>query len=229
MNSYTEFENIIFEYFFSKYSNKYLKKNECKCFKNIQDIIIWSSEFNSHFENIRDLKNSCTATEQQLKQLQVLDYYSGNSAHGINNYLRNRDAFFWNKEFLNQAVTNLDAEIQKFKTKDNIIVLRRMPSIYTDKNYKKGNIITEKGFLSTSLNLFQRLNYERGDKQRLKNESLLLINIPKNHNGIFIEKVQPTERQREEYEFLLPRNTKLKIISNKKILSNRILILEVIK
>jgi len=75
------------------------------------------------------------------------------------------------------------------------------------------------------LNINYRLDSE-SDFKPLKNETLLLIKIPKNFNAIYVENSIPKERRRSEFEVILNRDYLMKIESTKSIFNNNIIVIK---
>jgi len=232
MKILNEYKNKVFELFFKLKINSLIKKdfdpNEYKYFKNSKEIKKWGGKFNLYFEDKRKLKNSVLASEDDLQELELLDYYAGYGSEIINKYLRGIQQYLIDEKDIENKSTNLEKIIGKFNLTENLISIRLMPSKFINKDYKKGKIFIEKGFLSTSLNLTYRMDYQ-GSKIILKNQALLIIKIPKGTNAIYTEEVQPKSRQREEYELIIQKNQKIRIESNQKIFSNRIIVVSIEK
>jgi hypothetical protein len=222
-----EFINKVFEKFVKKQMDKFIHEdfnlNKYKYFEDLNEIETWGSEYSLYYQNLIALSNKLQASKEQLDELNDIDYYCGFYSERINNHLRE----ITQDESLNGIIQRIDSYLNKFILRENIIVVRRVPNRFIDKKYKKNNCFIEKGFLSTSLNLFFRLD-NNSDFNPLKNETLLIIKIPKSVRGAYIEKALPENKQRKEYEFLISRNQLIKVQYNKKILSNRLIKLQII-
>lgn len=108
--------------------------------------------------------------------------------------------------------------INKFKTKFNVIGIRRLPRFVFDK-LKKGSIYKEKGFLGCSQKLDYRYKKEGGTHD-LKNEALLILKIPRGTNAFYVESIS----QRKEFELIIQKGISIKIEKNIRIFNNRIII-----
>jgi len=214
-------KNKYFENAYSKLLNKLIKKefNNYKYFIDTSKIDGWGAEYNSYFNNNKKIINSITATnESDRYEIETYEYYAGYVGEKMNRILR-QEQFILFPEVFEPRIKVLTNSLNKFKLSDNVIVIRRIPNIKFYQKVKKGEIIQEKGFLSTSLNLFSRLDYQ-SEYSPIENEVLMILKIPKGTNACYIEQIS----KRKEYELLIQRNQKIKIIMNRKILNNRIVL-----
>ena len=177
-----------FNFLLSTKINKDYSKNNYKFFKTKDDIP------NSFKQNLN----------LNHKMEETVRYYSGYGSMCINDYLRHNEKFLHEKYVKNQ-IQNLKALIKTFSTSNNIIVIRHLQTKFCQ-NYEMGKIYQEKGFLSTSLYLSYRTSYHGGNI-KLKNNSLMIIKIPKRTNYLPIESI----RQHGDYEIILKNDTKLLI------------------
>ena len=95
------------------------------------------------------------------------------------------------------------------------------------KSKKVGDVLVDKAFLSTSLNINYRLNYQ-SEEEKLNNEALCIIKVPKGTNGVYIQNALEGKRK-DEYEILFNRETQLEIEYKKRIFNNYLLVLKMIK
>ncbi|MGJ1412743.1 ADP-ribosyltransferase [Sphingobacterium thalpophilum] len=119
--------------------------------------------------------------------------------------------------------TVISKEINKNTIEDNIVVLRLIHTRFLSKNIKKGMILKDKAFLSTTLNLNHRKNSE-GEDLRITNVGLIFIKIPKGAKALYLEGIS----KKEEFEILLPQNTELLVEAAHKIFSNSVLFTKVV-
>ncbi|MGB0981716.1 MAG: ADP-ribosyltransferase [Winogradskyella sp.] len=125
-------------------------------------------------------------------------------------------------ELIENRIKALSQSLSKFKIKDNLIVIRRFPKTQFNHKLKKGDSFLENGFLSTSINLFSRLDNE-SNYSPINNEILMLLKVPKETNACYIEKIS----NKGEYELLIQKGKRIKVEKNIKILNNRIVIGEI--
>lgn len=218
----SDLSNRVFEKIVKKEVDKFIfddfKVNNYKYFENIIDIKSWGQEYSQYYQKLINLSRRMQATNAQLDELNDLEFYSGYGSIRINDYLRGKT----NDHSLNETIKIIDNHLSKFILKDNIVVTRRVKKNFMNKKYRINDIFIESGFLSTSLNLFHRLD-DNSDLKPLKNEILLIIKIPKGIIGSYIEEAVPEQKQKREYEFLIARNQKIIVEYNKRILSNRLM------
>lgn len=156
-----------------------------------------------------------------------LRYYAGWFYYSINLFLRTgKDKFNQTEglEYIIRRVNGINDEIHKFSLDENIVVVRRISNAFlrnyllNGKRLKKGITISDKAFLSTSIDLSYRKNLN-SDYEPLNNDTLIFIKVPKGCNALYIESVS----QREEYELLLPSGLMLIIEKKYKLLNNYII------
>jgi hypothetical protein len=218
-------QNIIYELLFKIVIKKWIKRqfipHGYKFSIDCKEIKAWCHNDNMYFKNLNDLKNNSRATKEELFELDSFDYYQGNVGVRMNNVLRGVNPYL-DEIHLHEYIKIIENTINRFKVKDNIVTLRRTSAnLFNKKN--KGSTFKEFGFLSTSINLFHRVDSE-GNHRHLKNEALLILKIPKNTNALYIEEVQPESRRRKEHELLIQKESILIIEENYKIFSNRIIL-----
>lgn len=232
MNILDNFENILFEKYLNTKLISLIKKdfnpNGYKYFRTYNGIKNWGKENSQYFKKIRELQSDLLATEKQIDEIQLFDYYAGYGSGKINKFLRGNPQFLINEEYFKKKSISLENYINKFHLTENLVSVRLMPSEFIDKNYKKGNAFIEKGFLSTSLNLGYRLDYQ-SSKVKLKSTAFLIIKIPKGTRAVYTEEVQAENKQRKEYELIIQRNQKITVEYHKKIFTNRIIVLAIEK
>lgn len=133
----------------------------------------------------------------------LIYFYSLQGSYCINDYLRNNKIY--NCNYYNNIINQLaNAIIKSPNINKDVYVYRFIDENYL-KTLKKGETITEKGFLSTSRNLFYKNNFNNNDSFGW---ILMKIKIPKKFKYLCIE----THSQfPNEQELLLPPNTKLRL------------------
>ncbi|WP_159732054.1 ADP-ribosyltransferase [Sphingobacterium sp. 18053] len=198
--------------------------NKYKHFNNFSDIKSWSRAFDTYFEEIsKEHYNNLISAEKIDTSQDALQFYTGYVAESINNHLRRCEIV--DPEFVfNKEIEILSREINKNSIEENIVVLRFIRSRFLNKNLKKGMVLKDKAFLSTTLNLNHRKNTEGNDLDLTK-IGLIFIKIPKGTKALYLETVS----KKEEFELLLPQNTELLIESIYKISSNQVLFTKLVK
>lgn len=167
-----------------------------------------TEEANAWVENYK----SCFPSDNDDDKifLQAIDYYTGSLKPIYNNYLRNnklmeKDNYFY------PYFTRIIEKLPTYEIPDNIIVYR-----YIDKRLlkeicepyppKRGSIMQDKGFMSTSL-VRESTCQIRIDRN---SHILLVISIPKGTKGTYVDLLHDSL---PEYEIILAPNTKLRIDS----------------
>ena len=136
--------------------------------------------------------------------ISIICNYSLLSSYFMNQYLRNKE----NKNnFLINSINKLSEKLLNTPPlKNDYYLYRFINDDYFLKNIKKGDIFTDKGFISTTRDPF----YSPGLKSTF-GLILVKIKIPKNKNvGLLIENFSLFPK---EEEFLLPPSSKFKLIS----------------
>lgn len=133
-----------------------------------------------------------------------IENYTTSSHKPINNNLRGTLRY---SEFitsgLNEKTKKIDSELNGLpRLNKEIKVKRAVSGLDFVKSLKEGSEFKDKGYTSTSVKL---------DKVWVKNQILLDIIVPKGSKGAYIEDI--TENK-GEFEFLLPRNSKFRILRN---------------
>lgn len=141
--------------------------------------------------------------------------YTSTSFDGINDYLRgkkmNWDAIELSETDVIAQIKHLDSAIARFSLRTNVVVYR---GFGWDRRVKKGQIINDEGFVSTSV----LKSVADGWPLSVARENKLVPTIiefvvPKGTNALFAESVTAVK---EEYELLLARGQKLEILSTRK-------------
>ena len=148
-------------------------------------------EYNNLVEESDKLFN--TLPDDQLK---ALEDYIGSEYKTINELSRaGKD---------NSTIKSLEKAINQFKIKDDIIVYRGTNGKYYD-NLKQNSEFTSNMFYSTSLNEGWARSFA------IDVDTVLEIKVPKKSSGFYIG----NHSGRNEYELLLNRNTKFKVIGSR--------------
>lgn len=118
-------------------------------------------------------------------------------------------------------VAALDSALSKVKTDHDFLSYVGLGTEYDITNFVPGNSFRFKGYRSTTINPNIALNYNsRVNKTVNRQQTVMLqIKVPKGSNGMFVEDFSANPG---ESEFLLPRGSKVKIVSgpNKLVGSN---------
>lgn len=174
-------------------------------------------EVNSYFKPSEDKwVNSLTESEKK-----AINGYTGTDFAKINSNLRAQDQDDSNT---NESIANIDNAISKFSLDDNIAVYRvvdRNGIKNIDINNCVGEIYNDEAYMSTS-------PVYRGVLDGVDDSfTVFKINVPKGKgNGAYINSL--SQYQDAEYEFLLKRNTKCRILKVKEIDDKKLLEMEVI-
>ena len=148
-----------------------------------------------------------------VKEKDAIEDYTSDGFEEVNKGLRYNDKVsLKNKK---ETIENLDKSIEKYGSDlSGVMLYRGLKGEYME-NYKVGDTYEEKGFMSTSINKSVSVDVFARNAGK---QSLIRINSRK-LKGLYIS----NEEQRE-YEAILPRNTKLKIVNIQK--ENGIIIYE---
>lgn len=174
-------------------------------------------EVNSYFKPSEDKWiNSLTESEKK-----AINGYTGKDFAKINSNLRVQDQKDSNT---NESIANIDNAISKFSLDDNITVYRvvdRNGIKNIDINNCVGKIYNDEAYMSTS-------PVYRGVLDGVDDSfTVFKINVPKGKgNGAYINSL--SQYQDAEYEFLLKRNTKCRILKVEEIDDKKLLEMEVI-
>ena len=118
-------------------------------------------------------------------------------------------------------VAALDSALKKMKTDHEFFSYVGLGTDYDITSFKPGSSMRFKGFRSTTINPNIALNYNsRVNKSVSRQQTVMLqIKVPKGSNGMFVEDYSANPG---ESEFLLPRGSKVKVVSgpNKLVGSN---------
>lgn len=133
----------------------------------------------------------------------------------INNYTTSSDHSMVNYKLLNkhklaphesEMVSGLDRAISKNHAPDDMVVYSGLSKKHS-KLLDKGGVHSHPSFLSTSINPSSAKSFAN------KNEGdMVEIHVPKGHSGVYVG--SQTEHE-GEHEFILPRETKLRIHKDK--------------
>jgi hypothetical protein len=101
-----------------------------------------------------------------------------------------------------KSIANLDAAIKKSKVPTDLVVYRSLNK--HDQKAEVGDILQPKSYTSTSLDPSTAQEFSHTD-----NNDIMVIRLPKGTNALF---VRPWSEMTEEYEVLLAREAKLRLI-----------------
>lgn len=218
-------KNKIFEWTLKKLIEREIKKdyrlNNYKYFHSVFEINQWSEKNDICLENLSKRTNNCLNSSLELHS--TIELYSGRYHEFVNDFLRDKTHFDEVPKFINETIYNLDYILKNSKTSENLIVVRRFDVFFFNDKLKRNEIFIDKGYLSSSLNLLYRLDIE-GNYREIKNEVFLILKVPLGVNAIYIERTS----RRSEYELLINRNQKIKVLRNIKVFNNRIVFAEII-
>lgn len=149
---------------------------------------------------IRDKKWEDELTEDQRNTLSRYQV----DAMSFNEYLRTGKAFndFGEAQATKEEYKAIDDALSKSKLKENIVVHRGLSAEALDiEKLSIGDLITDKGYQSTSLSKKTAEEYSGGN--------IVTINAKKGSKGAYISGLR--NGKEDNFEVLLPRNSKLKI------------------
>ena len=222
--------NYFLEYYFKEKISQIEKEGRFKMFNNPTLMDKWGEADSKYFEKSRNIAsmgyiyNESEEEKRRKKEIKHINLYCGYSDEVINNWLRNNNEFSYDRTIKD----SLDYLINSFIIKDDTIVVRRIYQALKVKDKKVGDVFVDKAFISTSLNINYRLNYQ-SEEEKLNNEALCIIKVPKGTNGVYIQNALEEGKRRDEYEILFNRETQLEIEYKKRIFNNYLLVLKMIK
>lgn len=208
-----------------KYNNKDIKERIKKQFDKIKD-----TNDLEKYKKIKDL-------ERETKQLQDesnlawekarnegvvgdINTYTQEYYMDVNYYLRNESfpegADENYKSFVKKIINGTDKAIEQYNLKESVTTYKGTSSEYYS-DYKVGETFEMKEFNSTSISE----GVARKFSQETKNGYLLEIKVPSSTKAMYLGK---NSSNANEYELLIARNTKYKILSK----SNTGMVLEVV-
>lgn len=164
------------------------------------------NEVNTWFDNLKSSFPSDSDVDKIF--LKALEYYTASANPIFNNHLR-YNTVLDTDGFIYPYVTKMIKKLPTYQIPDNIVVyryiskglLKEMCPTYPP---KKGMIMEDKGFMSTTL-IRESVNpYRNGHNQNI----LLVISVPSGTKGTYVGHLKNTL---PEYEVILAPNTKLRI------------------
>lgn len=221
---------ILYSIIVKRLISKLSKEKGLLTFNNAQEVEQWSIHFTKYFETICDdsLRNPFN---DNFNQCDAFTNYLGNVFENTNESLRfnHKSDSVRTKKIINFITEG----ISKFSTRQNLLVLRRIRNdkmqIWLQGNkVRKGLILTEKGFLSTSLSLYSRNDIYNTEEHFVHSKfTFLLIEVPLGTEAIYTSanKKSPSN----EYELLIQRGTKMEVKNAIFLLENTIVIIKIIK
>ncbi len=225
-------------YFFETFCSLYLKKkissdfmpNGYIYFEDESSIKYWGLIYSEYFKEKRKEYFALYSNDNsELLPYAVYQWYSGYYYININSYLRGSKRFSYPQHII-KRIDVLKKEISRFGLNENIVVVRRISNdflkdyLLKGRKLKKGLILIDEAFQSTSLDLFYRKNSE-SDYEPLNDEVLMIIKIPKGVNAIYLEQVS----KREEYELLLQSNLSMVVEKKIQFLNNKLLFVRIMQ
>lgn len=159
----------------------------------------WYIKYKSHFPSDND---------NDKEFLQAINYYTASANPLFNNFLR-YNTKLESDDFIYPYIIKMIDKLPTYQIPDNIVVyryiskqlLKEMCPSYPP---KKGMIITDNGFMSTTLIRESVNSYRDGRNQNI----LLIIYVPSGTKGTYVGHLKDTLT---EYEVILAPNTKLHI------------------
>lgn len=171
-----------------------------KHFYSHNEADLWVKEHNSHFPSDSD---------NDKIFLKALEYYTASGNPLINNHLRYHLPLETD-DFIYPYATQMINRLPSYHIPDNIIVYRYisiglMKEMCSSHPPKRGTILTDKGFMSTTL-VRESINAYRHSNRSLK--ILLEISVPIGTKGTYVGHLK---NMLHEYEVILAPNTQLRI------------------
>ncbi|WP_299886956.1 ADP-ribosyltransferase [uncultured Lacinutrix sp.] len=218
-----DFKNILFEYAFKQFVNRQVKidfiPNKYNYFKDINGIEKWAYDYNHFFKLQTEKINSLRSTKDEEEEIRIYLYYSGYVSIQINDYLRNGPENIAFPRLVEENIELLSNSLSRFKLKNNLIVMRRFPKSKLIPKIKKGSSYIEKGFISTTLNLSSRLDFECNYKP-FKNDCIMILKVPKGTNACYVEEIS----KKGEYELIIQKGQEIQIERHIKLMSNVLIV-----
>lgn len=159
------------------------------------------------------LENEPSATSGKKLTAEEQDsllWYIGDGYLDLNRHLRGLPSDI--NEYGLLHVAKLDSVMSKTKTNKDLTLTRLTDMSSIPKGLKAGDVITEKGFLSTSRQNQFGSSFDLV-AENVANPVWLTIKVPKGSPAVDIGKLGITWR--DEHEVLLPRDTKMRVLSVK--------------
>lgn len=153
------------------------------------------------------------------QELDAIEEYTGEGYTEINDRLRSLPAGIpanqiepmYQGDLIPSQINALDSALYKSVAPKDFIVYAALNSSYSIDSFKPSQILKFKGFRSTTLNPGVALNLSNSYNQNTGRKStfLLQIHVKKGSNGMYLNEFST---QPGDSEFLLPRNTSIRII-----------------
>lgn len=219
----SKISEFILAYFLRKRIKNDLIPDNYIYFQTPQGINDWAKDYFLLFKQMKNEEISNRSLNDRTSAISTLEAYAGNRHHMVNAYLRDEnynDVFGIDK----RDATKIKEELIKYYVKENLVVVRKISNnclkkyLLKGRKLKRGIILTDKGFLSTSLDL----SYRRDNNsiiQPLRNETLMFIKVPKGANAIYLEPIS----QRKEYELLIQCGSEIVVERRIRVLTNQII------
>lgn len=217
----------IFEFFVNYLIDRQIKNdyipNNYKFFKSYEEILQWGDNYYEYFETLEQEYNKSFFSNRELLPFSVFSWYTGYFFEKINGYLRGQIRYD-NSLFITGRIKIIKRELDNFKLKENIVVVRRVSNIFLNnyildkKKLKIGAKMKDGAFLSTSIDLSYRKDKE-GTYKPLNNETLIFIKVSRLTKAIYLEPIS----KRQEFELMLSNDIEIVIENFFKILTNKII------
>lgn len=177
---------------------------------------IMSSDDYKEFKTGEEANKALQADENKWENLitssesETIRYYTGDGYADINTFFRKLDGYeYLDADWIKECGADLDSAIKKFKLSKNIKVYRGVGlealGVSNVDELTIGSVCVDKGYMSTSVSKDFVLNSD------FAKDAVLEIMVPKGKGtGAYIN--SRSRFMDEEYEFLLKRGTKLKVV-----------------
>lgn len=200
-----------------------------KVFKTSDEINVWGKKYFEYFDQKKTDFINNFHKDREYHPITVFKWYCGYYYEKVNGTLRGVDDYQVKQleQYTNCHIETINNELMNFSLESNVVVMRRVSNycfnnfLTNSKSIRKGDIISDKAFLSATLNLSLRLDNE-GMEKSFENETILIIKVKRGTRAIYLEPIS----KRNEYELLLPSNLKLQVEKKFRFLTNRIVVLK---
>jgi len=208
-----------------KQEEEHYQKRDADLYQANKNFHKFSAEQYKRYRKIRtELKKFYDPEFYDDNEKQALEYYTGDGAEAINQHLYsgkyeqgpqgNED------DDLTQMVDDIDSAMENGPTTPfDFVSYTGLSMRYKKENIKPGQTYVFKGFVSSSINHEEALQFAGegynnsfgATSNPLKTSGIILeLNIKKGQKGIYLKNLSGYQ---EEEEFLLPRETAIKIVS----------------
>lgn len=181
------------------------------------------SVFNDKGIQALQMQSNAVYDEIPSTHKKILNDYTTGGYDNVNAFLNGKyKPEGINKVFIDREIETIDEAMSKFDLKDNIVTYRGTNKKYYDK-YNVGDTFTEKVYYSTSLKENNAKEFLSKHKSVDNDNSMLVeIRVPKGTKSLYVGE---NGNFKQEYELLLSKGLKYKVIEKKE----HKIILEIIK